>query len=273
MKLCQKIALASMLFISSAFAQTDTQIREFTSLNWKRGPATVEFAGRASLQYDEKHLSLGSDQTNRALELLGNLPSNETRYIFGRTDYGWFAVLNFTASGYIKDDETIDADQLLKTLQEGNSKANEERKRLGLRTMELIGWSVPPHYNKETKRLEWGTKLREEGHKELTVNYTSRLLGRSGYFSSTLVTEEARLNTHISEYNKVLSKFEFNAGEKYSEFKEGDKVADYGLAALVAGGAAAAVVKSKGLWKVIGLGVLAALAAVGAFLKRFFSRK
>ncbi len=148
-----KVALLSMLFASSVVAQTDTQIREFTSLNWKKGPSKVEFAGKASLQYGDKHLSLGSDQTNRALELLGNLPSTETRYIFGRTDYDWFAVVNFTASGYIKDDETIDADQLLRTLQEGNSKANEERKRLGLRTMELVGWSVPPHYNKETKRL------------------------------------------------------------------------------------------------------------------------
>ncbi len=115
--------------------------------------------------------------------------------------------------------------------------------------------------------------MREEGRPELTVNYTSRLLGRTGYFSSTLVTNEAKLKTHVEEYNKVLSKFEFNAGEKYSEFKEGDKVAEYGLAALVAGGAAAAVVKSKGLWKAIGLGILAGLAAVGAFLKRFFSRK
>lgn len=266
--------LVILLFLTpDAFAQSDPQMREFLSLNWKKGPAKIELSGKASLEYDEKHLSLGSDQANRALELMGNLPSTATRYLFGRTDYDWFAVIDFTAAGHVKDDETIDADALLKALREGNVNANEERKKLGLRSMELVGWSVPPHYNKETKRLEWGTRLKTDGIDTYTVNYTSRLLGRTGYFSSTLVTNESELKTHVMEYNKVLAKFEFNSGERYSEFKSGDKVAEYGLAALVVGGAAAAVAKSKWLWKVVGVGLLAALGALWAFLKRFISRK
>jgi uncharacterized membrane-anchored protein len=258
---------------NSSVAQTDEDALAFFNLNWKHGPATVEFFDTAKLSYDKNIVSLGSDQANKALELIGNLPSTEKRYIFGRDDFQWFAVINFTKSGYIKDDEEIDASALLKQLKDGNSLANEERRRLGLQTMELVGWSVPPHYNSSTKRLEWGTKLINEREGDITVNYTSRLLGRSGYFSSTLVTNENDLQNHVNEYNKVLTKFEFNPGEKYSEFKPGDKIAEYGLSALVLGGAAAAVVKSKGFWKLVGVGLLAAFAAVIAFLKNFITRK
>ena len=58
-----------------------------------------------------------------------------------------------------------------------------------------------------------------------------------------------------------------------AEFQPGDKVAKYGLAALVAGGAAAAVVKGKGLFKIIGIAILAGLAAVGSFFKKIFGKK
>ncbi len=39
-------------------------------------------------------------------------------------------------------------------------------------------------------------------------------------------------------------------GETYAEFKPGDKVAEYGLAALILGGAAAVATK-KGFWAII----------------------
>jgi uncharacterized membrane-anchored protein len=48
----------------------------------------------------------------------------------------------------------------------------------------------------------------------------------------------------------LLQNYSFNEGEKYSEFRSGDKIAEYGLSALIVGGAAAAAVKTgafKGL--------------------------
>ncbi len=56
---------------------------------------------------------------------------------------------------------------------------------------------------------------------------------------------------------------QFNSGETYAEWKPGDKVAEYGLAGLIVGGAAAAAVKTglfKGLWKILLVGGAAILA-------------
>lgn len=53
-----------------------------------------------------------------------------------------------------------------------------------------------------------------------------------------------------------INGFDYVAGERYSEWSQGDKVAAYGLGALVLGGAAAVATK-KGLWAVLG-GLIAA---------------
>ncbi len=87
-----------------------------------------------------------------------------------------------------------------------------------------------------------------------------------------LVADPQNFPSQLNEFNRVLGRFDFNSGEKYSEFKEGDKIAKYGLAALVAGGAAAAVVKSKGLWKLIGVAILGAIGVAWGAVKKLFRR-
>ena len=68
----------------------------------------------------------------------------------------------------------------------------------------------------------------------------------------------------------------YDVGSKHAEFKSGDRIAEYGLGALVLGGAAAAAAKAglftslgKFLWVIIG----GALMAAWALLKKFFGRK
>ena len=48
----------------------------------------------------------------------------------------------------------------------------------------------------------------------------------------------------LPESKKLLTGFEYISGERYSEWRTGDKIAEYGLAGLVAGGAAAVLIKS-----------------------------
>ena len=53
---------------------------------------------------------------------------------------------------------------------------------------------------------------------------------------------------------RALEGFSYKAGERYAEFRSGDKMAGYGLAALIGGGAAAAAVKTGILqkwWKLL----------------------
>jgi uncharacterized membrane-anchored protein len=216
---------------------------------------------------------LDGPNTRRFLELNGN-PPRDNRYTLIGPDGTWFAIFFFEDSGYVKDDEKLDADALLKSLQESDKPANEERKRLGLRPLHTDGWVVPPHYDTATRRLEWGMRLRGDDG-QLLVNYTIRLLGRRGVMHAILVSDPESLEREIAEFKTALTGYDFTTGQRYAEFRAGDKVAEYGLAALVLGGAAAVATKTgflKAFGKLIVVGVVALGAAVAAAFKKLTGR-
>jgi uncharacterized membrane-anchored protein len=88
----------------------------------------------------------------------------------------------------------------------------------------------------------------------------------------TLVTDPEHVNADIAEFKSMLAGYRFNSGDTYSEFKPGDKVATYGLAALIVGGGAAVAAKS-GLLKFLGKFIWVGLGAVALFVKRLFKRQ
>jgi len=264
--------------MASAEAMTPEQRKEaFRKLVWHVGPAAEMIAGKATLKTaDDQTEFLDEKNSRRFLELTGNLPE-DGNFILLKTDADWWADFSFNPSGYVKDGEKIDADELLKTLKSYDEAANAERKRLGLRPLYTEGWHVPPHYDTATKRLEWGLKLRSEDR--ISVNYTIRILGRTGVMNATLISDPQSLDSDIVSFRKTLEGFDFNSGEHYSEFRPGDHVAEYGLAALITGGAAAVATK-KGFWAIAAgflasawKAIVAVAVAAGAGLKSMFSRK
>src|SRR5215510_2058545 len=244
-----------------------TQIQ---NLGWKIGPSEGKIAGRATIAIPAKYGFLGAADTSKFLTLMRNLPRGDS-YTFAPLDLDWFAIFDFEDTGYIKDDEKIDADAVLQSLKEGNARGNEERKRRGYPALTLEGWFVPPHYDTGTKRLEWATKLSSEGG--VSVNYRIRILGRAGVMSAVLVSDPDSLDKDIRVFKAALNDFSYDPGQRYSEYRQGDKIAEYGLTGLIIGGAAAAAAKT-GLFKVIGkFGILifaGAAAIIGGLFKRLF---
>lgn len=254
----------------------DSASSQLRNLQWHEGPGVMEIAGKASLKTDEALLYLDEKNSSEFLKLTGNLPSPGNFILLSSKD-NWWASFSFNPTGYIKDDEKIDADALLKDIKSRDEPANEERKRLGLQPLFTEGWYIPPHYDPETKRLEWGIRLRSNGEEGL--NYTIRFLGRTGVMSATLVSSPQTLQADVRSFKSRLPGFDFKDGEKYAEFKQGDRVAEFGLGALIVGGAAAVATK-KGLWGVIGgffaafWKIIAGVAVAGfASLKSVFKRK
>lgn len=252
------------------------EANEFQKLDWHVGPNTEDIAAKATLKTNENLAFLDEANSTKFLELTGNIPG-PGNFILVPKNSEWWAVFSFDPIGYVKDDEKIDGDALLKQLKEGDEASNEKRKELGIPPLYTEGWSVPPHYDTETKRLEWGLKLNSEGR--TVLNYTIRLLGRTGVMDVTLVSSPETLTQDVAELKAVLPGFEFKSGERYAEYQEGDRVAEYGLAALIAGGAAAVATK-KGFWAAI-VGFFAAawkflaVAAVGAvaWIRSLFAKK
>ena len=274
--LAQFTLLIALLVPALAQAQRDPVMimQELQKLAWQRGPGEGVIGSKAKIQIPSEFSFLDERNTRRFLELMGN-PPRDGHYMIAPANLDWFAVFSFDPVGYVKDDEKIDAAALLESLKKGDESGNEERKRLGMAPIYTDGWHVPPHYDSGTKRLEWGMRLRDE-RGGMHVNYTSRLLGRSGVMSAVLVSSPQTLNDDVKAFNTALAGYQFNAGEQYAEFKSGDKIAEYGLAALVVGGAAAAAAKAglfkslgKFLWIVIGGGAMGGW----ALLKRLFGRK
>jgi uncharacterized membrane-anchored protein len=137
-----------------------------------------------------------------------------------------------------------------------------------------------PHYDVRSHNLEFGTKLHSTDGDNL--NYTMRMLGRRGVMNATLITTQQTLERDLAAFRPVLAGFAYKPEESYAAYKEGDKVSEYGLAALVAGGAAAAAAKGglfKGLLillakfgKIIAIGFIAVLASMRRFIGRLFGR-
>ena len=116
-----------------------------------------------------------------------------------------------------------------------------------------------------------------------SINYNTRVLGRRGFVSLNLVVDPENFEPSKPHVVKLLKNTTFNQGARYADFQEGtDKVAEYGLAGIVLGGAglgAAKLVKVGLLAKagkiLLGSIKLIAVAAVGlgVLLKKLFGGK
>lgn len=267
------LAFGSLLFGNVSAQAQDALFQQITQLPWLTSPSVGQIGSIAKIDLGGRLQFLDASSTSQFLELNGNPPSSGN-YALAPKTLDWFSIFAFNRSGYIRDGEELDPAELLKTLKKQNESGAAERRKLNLEVLHLDGWAVVPHYDEKTKRLEWGTRLIGDNG-SVTVNYTVRILGRSGVMRAILVSSPESLNTDIIEFKAALNGFQFIPGERYSEFKQGDKVAEYGLAALIVGGAAAVATKT-GILQTFGkfliFGGIAIVAAIGAFLRKLFRR-
>lgn len=171
-------------------------------------------------------------------------------------DGGWGVVITYDSDGFVKDDdaEKINYSELMADMKKDTAEANEERKKAGYGTVELVGWAAPPRYDKSAKKLYWAKELRFDGGSENTLNYNIRALGRRGVLVLNAVAGKSQLATVEQQMPKLLPMVSFNEGHRYSDFIPGtDTVAAYGIGALVAGKLAA----KAGFFKVL-IGLLIA---------------
>jgi uncharacterized membrane-anchored protein len=266
---------AAFLLAVPAVAQEGEE-NPLAEIHWQDGPTTGRLGDLATLAVPEGFRFADGEGARALLRATQNLPSGEELGVVIPADPeksgGWFVIFDFSDVGYVKDDErdAIDADALLETLQDSTRRSNEVRKEKGYPTLELTGWAKPPFYDPKTNNLTWATHLTSESG-GASVNWSTRLLGRKGYMNADLVIAPEDLETVLPEFDGLLAGFGYSEGNRYAEFKKGDKVAAYGLTALIVGGAGAVALKTGLLarfWKWIAAGAIALLAG----LKKAFSK-
>ena len=235
------LCISFLLISTSSFAEDS-----YESLKWQDGPKTQKILGLATFFLPENYSALDLKETDKYLELSHNKATGN-RNFFGPNDSSWDGYFSFNKIGYVKDDDDIDADDLLKQSINEQNLANKYRSEQGWSTLTILGWEYPPKYDSSNNRLEWAYLLLDDESNTKIINYETRILGRNGVMGIVLVTSPENLSTAVKELKNSLSTFKFNPGEKYLEYKKGDRIAEFGLAALIAGGAAAVATK-KGLW-------------------------
>jgi uncharacterized membrane-anchored protein len=281
MRLLRSLMIALLMSPLAAYGQqadepvaieespTEAEPHPLSQLDWIVGPTDVEVGSFATLAVPEGFMFLHPEETTKFQEFIEN-PTSGRESLIAPDDLRWFGLFEFEDIGYVKDDEEIDAAALLDSIKEGTKAGNEERRRRGWAELHITGWRFEPRYDAATQRLEWAIDGVSENLP--VVNFNTRLLGRKGVTSATLVADPESLDAAVGEFKDVLSGFDYTAGERYADVQEGDRMAEYGLAALIAGGGAAVAAKSgllKSLWKVLA----AAGAAVAVWLGRVFRGK
>jgi len=258
-----------------------------SSLTWQTGTITLK-DGLAKINLTDDFRFLDSDGARKVLHDMWGNPDdpNVLGIIFpkdkGPLDHGsWAVTVNYEANGYVKDDdaEKINYDELLKKMQQQALDANPERTKEGYPSIEIVGWAAPPRYDKDTHKLYWAKDLKFGDEQIDTLNYDIRVLGRRGVLVLGAISSMRAFPEIQEKMPQILSMVDFQPGNLYVDFDPKiDKVAEYGLAALVAGGALAGAAK-LGLFGfllkyllaivlVLKKFVIVAIVAIGALFKR-----
>ncbi len=274
--LLQKIIIfASILFLSTTtFAQDDSTWYDTFPYEYSDVAGLVELGEIAELDLPDGYFFTGREGAMALMESYGNPISGEELGYIEPKNSQWLMLFEFENIGYVKDDEKdeIDADALFESFVAGSIESNKERVKNGWATLEITGWYQKPFYDTETNNLEWAIQG-ISSDSSLFLNYNVRLLGRAGVMRVTLVIDPELLNYELPVFKEMIRNFRYKLGNTYAEYQDGDKLYEYGLTALIGGGAAAVAAKTgafKWLWKAILVG-LAALGGMFKKIKNFFT--
>lgn len=236
------------------------------SIPWVEGPGLGELGNYGQIKVPEGFVFTGPGGTAQFLELTHNLPDPTTMGILmpATDEESWVVYFNYRDSGHVRDDEKdeINSTELMKAMRQNEILANQERRNRGWGTLEIVNWAVRPGYEEATNRLAWAL-LMQDSDGNRVVNYDVRLLGRTGVMSATLVCGPDEVQSLVPRLQNLLQDYEFKAGYRYGEWREGDKTATYGLTGLIVGGAAVVAAKSGWLSK---LAVMFAKAGKAIFI-------
>jgi uncharacterized membrane-anchored protein len=257
-------------------------------IKWQAGPGVGKLGDVATINFSKQYNFTGKEGTQKLLELTQNpTDGGELGAIIpagNGTGDNWFVIFEFDPSGYVRDSEkdSLDPDAILANIQKGTEESNKTRADRGWAPFHVVGWSQKPFYASDTHNLTWsiiGQSQEGDGKVDNSVNHSVRILGRRGVMRVDLILSPERAAEVVPEFNSLMSGFAFTPGQTYSDWRSGDKVAEYGLTGLIVGGGAAVLLKTGLLAKFWKLIVVCFAAIVGfikralAYLKRLFTGK
>ena len=249
---------ASVLLVTGALVGTLRAQEKELLIPWQTGPSVVELADVGQITVPAGCRFVGAKWTRTLLEWMEEtINGNEIGFLApNENDATWFVIFEFSETGHVSDNEkdNLDRDAILTSIRKGTQDNN-------------LNWECSPQYNEQTRHLQWAVCT--ESNELPVVNYNTCFLGRTGVMEINLVAAPDNLARSLPVFQSLLSGYSYLPGNRYAEFHQDDKIAQFGLSALVTGGAATVPMKTgllQHFWKFLVAGIV----GTGAFFKKLY---
>lgn len=214
--------------------------------------------GHAKLDLGDRYVFLPADEAKKVLNLGWGNPPDALTNVLGMVlpkgahfyDNTWGAVVQYDDTGHIDDKDAASQDygEVLTNLKSGEDESNKAAREAGYAGGSTIGWAQAPTYDAATRTLIWARNIKFDNVAENTLNYDVRTLSRTGTLSLNMVDGMNHIDAVRAAARDLGRTIKFDEGQQYANFDSNtDKLADYGLAGLVAGGVGLAVAKKVGI--------------------------
>lgn len=280
------LAAGSAAADQGPYPQTEEEKRAaFNALHWYREARSYGLDdSHAHIQLPEgKILLLGSD-AERYSWLLNGVEFPATEAVVSSETGNADVYYEWRDAGYVSDSDwsDVDADEMLSGFKEATDASNKDRVANGIQPMEVVGWIQPPTYDTATHTVTYSLELKDvDSH---WANVVALRLGRGGYSELTWVGAIDAMESSGGRpalLNTALDMHTFDEGHRYADYKDGDKVAAFGIAGLVATalgvkfgakGFAAIIAFLLAGKKIIIPAVVVGIAAIAKYWRKLFNR-
>jgi uncharacterized membrane-anchored protein len=265
-------ALAGAIIPARAATGVDEQLR---NLHWQTGTRQLAQSHGSFAVPPHAKMLTGADATrfDEAINGQGDSDSEGVVVADHRTLY-----LSYDDSGHVTADDwnDVDAHKMLADMKQSTDDGNAERTKSGVAAFHVDRWVQPPVYDAAHASVRWIVGMHDDGGQTF-INAVALALGRHGYERFTLVSDGKNPAADRSALAAFTNDYSFDRGSRFGDYVQGDKLAGFGLAALV-GTAAGVTLAKTGMFAAILLFakkfiilILAAGAALFGRFRRMFS--
>jgi hypothetical protein len=207
------------------------RLNSFSSLRWVHGPTLAKVGTEAELNLGQGLVFLESSDIKKFLIWSGRGVSPKVVSVAAPENFAWWAVFKFDEIGYVEDRgrDALDADIMLTSVRRSTEDYGDRHK---LRTLSVVGWIEPPHYDEATHNLQWMLKDQDQKGGIMT-DYNTVYLGRRGTMTVELLASRGVFESSLAPFKELLHGFSFMSGHEYRAHADGDRTAERGLADLV----------------------------------------
>lgn len=230
------LAFLALISIASAkIPQSDGErVGAINKLQWREGETLTLPVSGGTLSAPKGIKQLSGVDAQRIWAMLNGISAPlSIEAMLHDPQTGEIVFFQKLSPGHVRLDDwgTIDLDAALKTIAENAEADNSMRRRSGLPGIHVVGWLESPNLDRSTHTVRWAIEAAGE-HGKSVVTSVALIFGRDGFEKLTWAGKRTIGDRDLLKI--AQSGFSFGVGSRYIDYQAGDKIAEYGVADIVA---------------------------------------